>query len=115
MYLLVGMNILKKKMGASYKMECRGCGSNFRTTYMFSNIELPDGKDRICYKCGFNNGSKENEDKIMNAKIISERNLKNRKKLFDCKNTICAYHNEGKCSLSTLKGCTERRLSLRLE
>jgi len=38
-------------------MECKNCGSNFRT------INLPDDKDRICYKCGFNNG-KEQATKI---------------------------------------------------
>lgn len=31
-------------------MECKDCESNFRT------IHIPNNVDRICYKCGFNNG-----------------------------------------------------------
>ena len=31
-------------------MECKNCGSNFRT------IQLSDDEDRICYKCNYNNG-----------------------------------------------------------
>lgn len=31
-------------------MECKGCSSNFRT------VETPKNQDRICYKCGHNNG-----------------------------------------------------------
>ncbi len=31
-------------------MKCENCGDNFRT------INLPDYVERICYKCGFNNG-----------------------------------------------------------
>ena len=38
-------------------MECKNCESNFRT------IHIPDDKDRICYKCGFNNGKKINDEK----------------------------------------------------
>ena len=37
------------------KMRCKECDSNFRT------INIPDDKDRVCYKCGFNNGTKQNE------------------------------------------------------
>jgi len=31
-------------------MRCERCEGNFRT------INIPEDKDRICYKCGFNNG-----------------------------------------------------------
>lgn len=31
-------------------MRCKNCDSNFRT------IGIPDNQDRICYKCGYNNG-----------------------------------------------------------
>lgn len=30
-------------------MECKNCKSNFRT------ISIPPTRDRICYKCNFNN------------------------------------------------------------
>jgi hypothetical protein len=33
-------------------MRCENCDSNFRT------IGIEKGKDRICYKCGHNNGPK---------------------------------------------------------
>ena len=39
------------------EMRCEGCDSNFRT------IDIPDNKNRVCYKCGFNNGKKEDEEK----------------------------------------------------
>ncbi len=36
-------------VGGEY-MRCENCDSNFRTK------EIPDDKDRVCYKCGHNNG-----------------------------------------------------------
>lgn len=36
-------------------MRCKDCDSNFRT------IHIEDNKERICYKCGFNNGKKQDE------------------------------------------------------
>ena len=39
-------------------MVCKNCDRNFRT------IEIPPNKERICYKCGFNNG-RENEAPVL--------------------------------------------------
>ena len=39
-------------------MECKGCGANFRT------IDIPPNKDRICYKCQFNNGKSQDDEKV---------------------------------------------------
>lgn len=33
-------------------MRCKGCDSNFRT------LNIAPDKDRICYKCSWNNGKK---------------------------------------------------------
>lgn len=39
-------------------MECKNCESNFRT------ISTPDNMDRVCYKCGHNNGKKQDEKDV---------------------------------------------------
>lgn len=36
-------------------MICKNCDKNFRT------IDTPPNKDKICYKCGFNNGKEEDD------------------------------------------------------
>lgn len=38
-------------------MKCKNCELNFRT------IHIPIDKDRICYKCGYNNGKGSEQDK----------------------------------------------------
>ena len=50
-------------------MECKKCESNFRT------INTPDNKDRVCYKCGHNNGKKKDEGltKQMKETSLSEK------------------------------------------
>ena len=39
-------------------MRCESCDSNFRT------INTPKDEDRVCYKCGFNNGKERDELKV---------------------------------------------------
>ena len=38
-------------------MRCKNCDSNFRTK------GTPQDKDRVCYKCNFNNGKEMDEVK----------------------------------------------------
>lgn len=70
-------------------MRCKNCQCNFRT------IHIPDNKDRVCYKCGFNNGKKEEDIK----KQIEENN---KKALENELQFLSNYYNKVKTNKSKL-------------